>query len=176
MDAGDILGQTATDIMADETAGELHDRLAKLAVPLLLKTLDKIADGTVTCTKQDHSKATLAPKLKKSDGILDFAESAEILQRKIRGFWPWPGASAIYLSKQTSKSQRVIISQAHIVKTSNSTGLSAGTLDENLNVICAKDALKIIKIKPAGAALMDFKDFVNGRHIKSGDVFVKIEE
>ena len=175
MDAGDILGQVATDIKPGETAGELHDRLAKLAAPLLLETIDKIADGTVTCTKQDHSKATLAPKLKKSDGTLDFAESAELLQRKICGFWPWPGASVTYISKKTSKSMRVTIAMAEVVGTSNPTGLSAGTLDENLNVICGQNALKIIKIKPAGSALMDFKDFVNGQHIQPGDKFVQIE-
>jgi methionyl-tRNA formyltransferase len=175
MDAGDILGQTATNIEPNETAGELHDRLAKLASPLLLETLDKIADGTATYTEQDHSKATLAPKLKKSDGILDFAESAEILQRKIRGLCPWPGASATYTSKKTSKSTRVTIAMTEVVGFSNPAGLQIGTLDENLNVICGQNALKITKIKPAGSALMDFKDFVNGQHIKSGDVFAKIE-
>jgi len=176
MDAGDILSQVATDIEPDETAGELHDRLAKLAAPLLLETIDKIADGTVVYTKQDHSKATLAPKLKKSDGFLDFAEPAELLQRKIRGFWPWPGASAIYFSKETSKSRRVTIAQAHVVETSNTANLPSGTLDENLNIICGQDALKITKIKPAGSDLMKFKDFVNGQHIWPGDIFLRIED
>jgi len=186
MDAGDILGRVTTDIRLGETAGGLHDRLAKLAAPLLLETIDKIADGTVVRTKQDHSKATLAPKLKKSDGILDFAEPAETLQRKIRGFWPWPGASAIYFSKKTSKSQlvwakpavarRVTIAQANVIETPNPSGLPAGTLDNNLNVICGQDALKITKIKPAGSDLMKFKDFVNGQHTRPGDMFVKIED
>jgi len=175
MDAGDILSQSATDIEPDETAGELHDRLAKLAAPLLLKTIDKIADGSVTYAKQDHSKATFAPKLKKTDGFLDFNESAELLQRKIRGFWPWPGASATYRSKETSKSRRVTIAQAQAIETSNPSGLQAGTLEENLNVICGQDALKIIKIKPAGSALMDFRDFINGQHIQPGDIFARIE-
>jgi len=176
MDAGDILGQAITDIRPDETAGELHDRLAKLAAPLLLKTLAKIADDTVIYTAQNHSRTTPALKLKKSDGILDFTEPAELLQRKIRGFWPWPGASTIYLSKKTNKSTRVTIAMAEIVGTLNSTGLSTGTLDENLNVICGANALNIIKIKPAGSALMDFKDFVNGQHTQPGDMFVKIEK
>ncbi len=175
MDAGDILGKVATDIKPDETAGELHDRLAKLAAPLLLETLDKIANGTVIYTKQDHSKATLAPKLKKSDGILDFNEPAEQLQRKILGLWPWPGAAANYIPKETSKSRRVTIAQAHVVETSSQSGLPIGTLDGNLNVICGQDTLKITKIKPAGSALMDFKDFVNGHHTQPGDMFVKIE-
>ena len=91
MDAGQILSMEQTEILDDETAGQLHDKLAQIAAPLLIKTIDNIADGTITYTEQDHSKATLAPKLKKSDGFLDFNEPAEVLARKIRGFWPWPG-------------------------------------------------------------------------------------
>ena len=176
MDAGSILAQSQTDIGPDETAGQLHDKLAQMAAPLLLKTIEQIADGSIIYTEQDHSEATVAPKLKKSDGFIDFNESADALARKIRGFWPWPGASATYLSKKTNKSIRVTIAIAEIVETSNTTGLSAGILDENLNVICGTDALKIKKIKPAGSPLMDFKDFTNGRQTQPGDLFMKIEK
>jgi len=175
MDAGSICAQTKTEIGPDETAGQLHDRLAQIAAPLLLKTLDQIADGAVVYAEQDHSKATLAPKLQKKDGFLDFTESAQILQRKILGFWPWPGAKASYLSKETGKSVQVTIAMAAVVEISNPAGLQPGTLDENLNIICSEDALKIMKIKPSGSALMDFTAFVNGRHTQPGDMFVKIE-
>lgn len=171
MDAGQILAQERTQILPDETAGQLHDRLAKIAAPLLIKTIDRIADGTITYNEQDHSQATLAPKLKKSDGFLDFNEPAEILARKIRGFWPWPGASTIYSSKNAQKSLRVIIAKAQVVETSKPAGLTAGTLDENLNVICGRYALKIKEIKPDGSRLMDFADFVNGQHTRPGDIF-----
>ncbi|NIR06216.1 MAG: methionyl-tRNA formyltransferase, partial [Candidatus Aminicenantes bacterium] len=174
MDAGDILAQSATDIGPEETAGQLHDRLAQMAAPLLLQTIDRIENDTVVYTPQDHSKATLAPKLKKSDGFLNFNEPAEMLNRKIRGFWPWPGASAIYVSKKTEKPLRVTIAMAQVVKTSNPADLTPGTLDENLNIICARDALKITKIKPTGSRLMDFRDFVNGRASQPGDMFIKI--
>ncbi len=175
MDAGEILGQVATNIAPDETAGQLHDRLACMAAPLLLETLDKIANGTAIYAKQDHSKATLAPKLKKSDGFLDFAEPADVLQRKIRGLWPWPGASAMYIPQKTGKSLRVTFTMAQVVKTSNPAHLPLGTLDENLNVICGEDALKIVRIKPDGSALMDFKDFVNGRQTRPGDRLMEIK-
>jgi methionyl-tRNA formyltransferase len=174
MDAGEILGRVATAIESGETAGQLHDRLARLAAPLLLETLDKIAAGAATYTKQDHSKATLAPKLKKTDGFLDFAEPADVLQRKIRGLWPWPGASAIYISQRTSKSLRVTIALAQVVQNSNLTALPVGTFDENLNVICSEDSLKVLKIRPDGSSLMDFKDFVNGRQTRPGDRLMKI--
>jgi len=176
MDAGCILGQSKTDIAPDETAGRLHDRLAQIAAPLLLKTIDQIADGSVVYTEQDHSRATLAPKLKKSDGFIDFNEPAVFLERKIRGLWPWPGASANYLSKKTGKSVRVSIAMSQVVETSDTSGLSTGTLDENLNVICGKDALKIAQIKPAGSPLMDFKDFTNGRQTRPADLFIKIDK
>jgi len=142
----------------------------------LLNTIDQIANGTAFYAEQDHTKATLAPKLNKQDGHLDFNDSAESVRRKILGFWPWPGASATYLSKQTNKPIRVTIAMAQVVESSHPTDLPAGTLDENLNVICATDALEITKIKPDGSRLMDFKDFVNGRQTQPGDMFVKIDK
>ncbi|MHC4438737.1 MAG: methionyl-tRNA formyltransferase [Planctomycetota bacterium] len=181
MDTGQILAQSQTDIAADETAGQLHDRLATMAAPLLLKTIDEIADDTAVYTEQDHSEATLAPKLKKSDGFLDFTEPAEVLANKIRGFWPWPGASANYVSKKTGQSIRVTIAMAEARAVCETTErvcrepLPAGTLDENLNVVCGSGSLQIKKIKPAGSALMDFKDFANGRQTKPGDSFIKLK-
>ena len=173
MDAGEILARQRTEIPPDETAGELHDRLARMAAPLLLKTIDKIADGTAVYTEQDDSAATRAPKLKKSDGFLNFNEPAEQLRRKILGLWPWPGGSAIYISKRTTRPQRVTIAGARVIRTANPAGLPAGTLDEDLNVICGQDALKITKIKPDGSRTMDFADFVNGRGTRPGDLFMK---
>ena len=176
MDAGDILAQSVADIDPNETAGQLHDRLAQIAAPLLLNTIDQIANGTAVYTPQDHSKATMAPKLKKSDGYINFNEPAEVLQRKIRGFSPWPGASAMYVSQQAEEPLRVTIAMAEVVQTANPANLSPGTLDENLNVICTRDALRITKIKPTGSRLMDFKDFVNGHQTHAGDSFVRIEQ
>ncbi len=175
MDAGDILAQTVTDIGADETAGQLHDRLASLAAPLLIESLNRIADGTAVYTEQEHSKVTLAPKLRKSHGYLDFARPAEDLRKRILGLWPWPGASALYISRKTQKPLRVTIAMARVVETPNPAGLPPGTLDENLDVICATNALRITRIRPAGGSLMDFKSFTNGRHTCPGDLFAKIE-
>jgi len=175
MDAGEIITQVETSIQPDETAGDLHDRLAQMAAPLLLETLKQIENGTAIYTEQDHAKVTLAPKLKKSNGSLDFAEPADLLARKIRGFWPWPGASANYVSGKTDRPLRVTLAMAKAVGSSNPAGLPAGTLDENLDIICGQNALEIIKIKPDGSRLMNFKDFVNGRATQPGDMFAKID-
>ena len=172
MDAGKILAQATIPIGHDETAGQLHDKLAELAAGLLIRTIEQIETGTAVYQPQDSSKVTKAPKLKKSDGLLDWNEPAATLRNLIRGVWPWPGAQADYLSKQTGKSCRVIIAAAEVVKASPEQPTPPGTIDENLNVICGKDALKITKIKPAGSALMDFTAFANGRGTAPGDRFV----
>ena len=74
------------------------------------------------------------------------------------------------------KSIRVNVAMAEPVETSNPINLPAGTLDENLHVICGQNALKITRIKPAGSPLMDFKSFTNGRQTRPGDSFAKISE
>ena len=176
MDAGDILGQARTPIGVHETAGELHDRLAQLAAPLLLETLDQIENDTVTYTRQDEFEASKAPKLKKSDGFLDFSEPAYLLADRIRGFWPWPGASACFVSATTQKPVRVTLALAEVIWGPIPPGAAPGTFDEDLNVICGDGRLAIRKIKPAGKGLMDFKAFINGWHVQPGDRLVKIEE
>ncbi|MCK4913311.1 MAG: methionyl-tRNA formyltransferase [Planctomycetes bacterium] len=177
MDAGDILSQAKTEILDTETAGQLHERLAKLAAPLLVETIAGIENDSANYVRQDSSKATAAPKLKKSDGFLDFNESAEILTRKIRGLWPWPAAAAIYQPQKTNKDLQIIIAEAEPIENldTNPKNLSVGSLDENLNVICGSGAIEIMKIKPAGKKVMTFAEFANGRHCQPGDKFVKID-
>lgn len=92
MDTGSILLQEATPIEPNETAGELAARLARLGAALLLKTLERL--DTLTPTPQRHELATLAPRLKKEDGVLRWTDPAQALVNRIRGCNPWPGATA----------------------------------------------------------------------------------
>jgi methionyl-tRNA formyltransferase len=176
MDAGDILSQCRTEIEGEESAGELHDRLAELAAPLLITTIDQIAAGTARYAKQDDTTATRAPKLKKSDGFIDFNEPAEALHRKMRGLWPWPGVSAFYKSQKSDRAERVIFAKADILRMDELANLPAGTIDENLNVVCGKDRLQIMQLKPENSRLMSYADFVNGRRVLPGDRFVKMSD
>jgi methionyl-tRNA formyltransferase len=174
IDAGDILGQSATPIGPNETAGELHDRLAQLAAPLLMGTLARIEAGTAVYAKQDSAGVTFAPKLKKADGFLDFSEPADVLAHKIRGFWPWPIASAVYVADRTGQPIRVTIAGAECVQ-ATAGNPQPGLFDESLDVLCGRDRLRITKIKPAGSELMAFRDFVNGWHVRPGDRMMKVE-
>jgi methionyl-tRNA formyltransferase len=176
MDAGEILGQSRTPIGPLETAGELHDRLAELAAPVLIETLDRIESDTVTFTRQNEFEASKAPKLKKSDGFLDFTEPAYVLADKIRGLWPWPGASANFVAAGTGKTTRVTLALAEVIWGPIAPETVPGTFDDDLNVVCGDGKLAIRKLKPAGKGLMDFKAFVNGWRVRPGDRLTKIEE
>jgi methionyl-tRNA formyltransferase len=175
-DAGLILAQHKTPINPDENAEHLSDKLSELAAPLLLEAIGKIEDGTAEYREQDHSQASRAPKLKKSDGYVDFSLPAQTIRNMIRGFWPWPGISAVYNSKITGKNCRITIVEAQVVKGDNPENLIHGTLDKNLNIICGSDALGITQIKPAGRSTMTFEAFINGYHVAALDRFTKIEE
>lgn len=174
MDAGFILGQDRTEITPQDTAATVYQRLSQQAPLLLLEVIGQIGAGNAEYTPQDNEKATKAPKLKKSDGWLDFTQPVQDVYNHIRALWSWPGATADYYSVATKKCYRVTIAQAEIIKDKNDPG-TYGLLDEHLNVICRGGRLKILKLKPAGSHLMDFKDFVNGRQSKPGDLFMPIE-
>jgi len=175
MDAGEILAQAKTPIEWDQTADELGQRLSELAAPVLIETIGRIAAGTAQYVKQDDTQATRAPKLKKTDGFLDFSAPAEVINRKMLGFWPWPGATAVYNSKESGRVEKVTFAKAEILKMPDTENLPPGTIDENLNVICGQNRLQIMQLKPENSRLMNYADFVNGRHVLSGDRFTKIE-
>ena len=92
LDTGDILLQRSLEILPNETGGSLHDRLAQVAPEALLESLQLVAAANAPRIPQDNAFATYAPKLKREHGQIDWSESAEAIERKIRAFNPWPGA------------------------------------------------------------------------------------
>lgn len=175
MDAGQILAQAELKISDEDRADTVSDKLSQLAGPLLIGTIDKIEAGTAVYTKQDESKATSAPKLKKADGIIDFGTSVRQVHNRIRGLWPWPAASACFVSAQSGKKYPVTITKTQIAcPTGENTKI--GIIDEDLNVLCETGSLKILELKPHGSRMMDFKSFLNGRGTGHGDYFLPFEE
>jgi methionyl-tRNA formyltransferase len=94
LDTGDILGKVATRIRPGETTGLLHDRLAKKAGPLLLYLLEKAKKGKLKSSRQNSQEASMAPRMKKEDGKIDWAKNPEEIDAHIRAMQPWPGAYA----------------------------------------------------------------------------------
>jgi len=93
MDTGDTLLSESTAIGADETAGELSARLSRIGASVMIRTLEEL--DSLTLRPQDHSQATMAPRLKKEDGWLRLAEPARDLVNRVRGCNPWPGAAVM---------------------------------------------------------------------------------
>jgi len=169
MDAGPMLLKRQTAIASTETCGELHDRLSGICcdainAALQLHENDPLPAGEI----QDESQVTLAPKLKKSDGYLDFAEPAEKIALRCRAMWPWPGARCRYVPVE-GKAVEVTVSSASAIPGTSSE--PAGTITSVMTVATGEGLLEIHSLKPAGKKLISWQDFVNGRHVKAGDRF-----
>jgi methionyl-tRNA formyltransferase len=99
LDTGDILLQQQLSIAPDDSSETLAPRLASIGADLMVATLHGLTAGTVHPRPQDDSQASLAPILKKEDGLVDFSRSAEEIFNRIRGFQPWPGAHTKFRGK-----------------------------------------------------------------------------
>lgn len=133
MDEGHILTNHELQITNNVTSEELEEELAKIGGKLLVETIPTWLAGKIQPTLQNHSKATYTKILTKKDGLINFNEPAEIIERKIRAFTPWPGAYTFVNGK------RIIITEAE------------------LNQF---NALKIKRVKLEGKKEMDFKDYI----------------
>ena len=180
MDAGDILGQRPTHIGPDETAGDLHDRLADLGARLVTEVVRDIALDELHPRRQNETQVTLAPRLKKSDGRVDWAEPAQQVHNHIRGVTPWPGTFSFLPTGRNKASLRVVIDRA-AVSPASSAGkaapgevLAAGT--DGIDVACRRGAVRILELTPAGKRRMAAADFVHGHALEPGDRFLGKQE
>ncbi len=171
MDAGPIYDQKTTDIRPEETAEELRARLAELGAALVCETLDMLAADSAKPRPQNDAEATLAPRLTKHDGRLDFSLAADAIRNRIHGTWPWPGGQAL-LQRQAGKAVSVLIARAAVVD--QSSDLAPGTFTPELLVATGDKLLEVQQIKPAGRKLIEFKDLVNGYRLQAGDRFVEV--
>jgi len=167
LDTGPILLQRKTPIGEKETAPELMQRLAEIGAELLGETLAQLDD--LTPRPQHDADATFAPVLNKEDGLLEWSQSAFEIERRIRGFQPWPNA----YTKFDSKSLILWEAQPAISVTSGiSTGEVIVAQKDDLVVQCGQQtALRVLEVQPEARKRMAARDFINGMHVKVGDRF-----
>lgn len=171
MDAGDIYLQAKTPISPSETAEELRLRLAEIGAKLVVETIEHVAAGKKG-VPQDESLSTLAPKLTKEDGWIDWTADAAAIRNRIHGVWPWPAGQAI-LHRATGAPLPVLIARASAEDCG--AGVSPaqpGVFDKNLLVGAGSGRVRILEIQPAGKKLMPWKAFVNGYRPSPGDRLV----
>ena len=169
MDAGPILSSRWTEIKEDESAGELHDRLAGIGVDAVQAALELYAgDALPVGTSQDESQVTPAPKLKKRDGWIDFDRPAVEVVRHIRGMTPWPGATARFEARD-GRWEQVTLTQVRVAETPDKPTQTAGEIDSRLYVSTRSAFLELLELKPSSGRVMTWQDYVNGRHVAAGD-------
>ena len=176
MDAGPILTTRWTSPKPEETADELHDRLAGIAVDAITGALELYsADPNPPGEPQDDAAATPAPKLRKEDGFIDFARPAAELAHFVCGMWGWPGARCRFNSSDGTRSEDVVLARARVAE-GRAEGLPPGQLDARFLLATGDGMLELLEIKPAGGKLMTWPDFANGRHVKAGDRFTTLTD
>jgi methionyl-tRNA formyltransferase len=165
LDTGDILTKGETPILPEDTAETLAPRLADMGADLMIETLRGLKAGTLVPTAQDHSKATLAPILRKEDGLIDFNRTALEIWNRQRGFQPWPGAYTTFRGKHL---------QVHAAKPlSGASKLAPGEVgaqNDQLIVGCgSKSALEVIELQIEGKKRVSGHDFLHGYRLAPGE-------
>ena len=176
LDAGPCLVQTVVNIAADETTPELEDRLAVIGVEAVEASVEQLDrwDGISSIGDvQDQALATKAPRLKKSDGEIDWTRTAEQLYCQIRALKPWPGTFT-HFERPGKPPARLLIDWAEPYEGAieavqeAAPGTVVGDPSESLLVAAQNGVMRIARVQPEGKKLVDAADFVRGYRIESG--------
>ncbi len=163
LDTGDILQQAEERIRPEDTAVTLAPRLAQTGAELMIATLAGLKSGTLTPRPQDDSQSTLAPILKREDGLIDFSHTATDAWNRLRGFQPWPGAFTKFRGKILQIHAAVPAPAVAVV----APGYFAIENDRLLMGFAHGTALDVQELQVEGKKRMSARDFVNGYHPKS---------
>jgi len=181
LDTGAILEQAVMPISAEDTAGDVASRMAEMGGSLLVPTLQKWVAGSITPQVQNESESTLAPILKKEDGLLDWSQSASTLGNRIRGLSPWPGGYT-FVKGERWGIWKVQVEEADgdsRLSTKNSNvapGTIVGVTKHAIQVQTGDGVLHLIDIQPANKKRMAVTQYVAGHHIEVGMQFLRASE
>ena len=159
LDTGDMLSKVTTGIMADDTGGSLHDRLASMGPAALLATLEQLEAGQLQPEVQNDALANYAHKLSKDEALINWADDAVILERRIRAFNPFPVAYTLL------GDERVRVLAASLTDSSSRAlpGTIVGVSAQGIDVACGDGVLRLQQIQLAGKKAMMVADVINGQ-------------
>lgn len=166
LDTGDMLLKSETDIGEEENGLELSPRLASAGADLLVETLAGLDAGTIVAQKQDNSEATLAPILKKEDGLIDWNWPAAKIFNRTRGFLPWPGAYShfrgqmFHVWKSRVSAERVSLEPGRLV------------VSKKRLLVCCGDgtAIEPLEVQVEGRKRMPAEAFLNGQRLNENEI------
>lgn len=165
MDTGDMLVSHSLKIGPNETAGMLTERLARLAAANITPALRDIVEGRARFFSQDDDQATVVPILKKGDGQIDWALSAESIRNRIRGLDPWPGAFTFWHGKRL----RLWEAEAEADGSAGEPGEVLSVADEGVTVQAAGGTLRLMSVQLEGGRRMEVKEFLRGHKMVPGE-------
>jgi methionyl-tRNA formyltransferase len=160
LDTGPVCNTYKINLENNLNAQDIGEKLSSLAAEKILDNIDNILDDKATFIEQDHSKATYASKIQKSEGEIDWTESAQNIIGKINGLYPTPGAFFIY------NGERYKILKADI---GNGIGNPGEVISNYLEIVCGKNqSIKIIEIQRQGKKPQNIGEFMLGSQLKKG--------
>ena len=165
LDAGDMLHKEECIIEANDTASDLHDKLAELGAIGLRKVLEEIEAGTLHAEPQDESLVTYAEKLTKSEAFIDWAQSASAIALRVRGLNAWPVAQTLH------QGNVLRIWQAEAIDTNDNSPLPlepgiVSCHDKNMDVATGKGLLRLHEVQLPGGKRMAAQAFLNAHNVK----------
>jgi len=170
IDTGDILLQEKLPIESADTAGTLSVKLAELGGTALGKVLDLLRRDRLSPIKQDESQASLAPLLKKEDGLLNWSQSAEQLSCLIRGLDPWPTAYTTFSGKRLRLFSPETVENNSWQYTFTEPGIVCQADRNGLLITTGNGCLLIKEIQAEGARRMNIDAFISGNPIQPGTI------
>jgi methionyl-tRNA formyltransferase len=162
LDTGPVAASREEPIRDDDTAGALAERLALLGSQLLVETLPRIADGSVTLQAQDEAGATLAPLMKKEDGYLDLGLPAEEVSAQARGVDPWPGATVLHVDEPMK------VFGVRVIEGQGTPGEVQGLVPQGLVVACGGGAVAFAELQLPGRKRLPAAAVLAGHPIPVG--------
>ena len=165
MDTGPMLLQEKLEISPDDTAGTLAPRLAELGGRLLVDTITQLKAGTLIAKMQDNGRATLAPLLKKEDGLIDWKMSATSLANRVRGLSPWPGAYTFFGEDRWNIWKAV----SNVGATTDTPGTIVAVNKQAIVVATGDGLLEIREIQTANSKRMSVGQFLAGHRVMAGE-------
>jgi methionyl-tRNA formyltransferase len=165
MDAGPIYMQEATEVASGETTGSLQAKLTPIGARLLRETLRRLQEGLLMPQEQDESAATFAPILKKEDGLIQWDQPAMMIERRVRGFEPWPGTYS-HIGEKLLKIHRVNVVAAD---TKGSPGEVMRADAGGLWVATSSGFLGLEEVQLENRKRLSGVEFLRGARIKPGD-------
>lgn len=166
LDAGDIIEQLEVEITADETAGELLERLTATGADVLRDTFSLLALGSAPRRPQEEAGATFCPQIKREDARIEWSRGAVQANQTIRAMNPWPVAWCDF------KSDSLKVFRALVEPTSGAAGEVLAVERDSILIGTREDALRLLEVQAPGKAKMSAGDWARGVRVRAGDKLI----